>query len=284
METLGADQQNHARTLVCYTFQALKNLFSATGKTRFDFGEVLSTAKTLDTSLTDNDLILALMLASDFTHLILGHSTNGEGKMTSVTISEDILDYESFDKTWTEELEQRKSLQARLEKTGQRKSSLPKFVPHELAETDNLTFDFVTDDILRDIVIRDYKELQSAKSSSAIKTRLILSGGLIEAILLDILQRNESRAHNAKKAERKKDGKEKSLDEWSLGNLIDVAVELELISSSTQSFGHSVREYRNLVHPGKEKRSNYKIQEEEADIAEKVLDIVIRDLQERKHK
>jgi hypothetical protein len=39
-----------------------------------------------------------------------------------------------------------------------------------------------------------------------------------------------------------------------------------------------VREYRNLVHPGVEKRSGLEIGEEQANIAQSVLGIVIKSL------
>ena len=45
---------------------------------------------------------------------------------------------------------------------------------------------------------------------------------------------------------------------------IDVAVELRLISSGIQKFTHSVRAYRNLIHPAHEVRTGMRIGEEEA--------------------
>ena len=66
--------------------------------------------------------------------------------------------------------------------------------------------------------------------------------------------------------------------EWGLGSLIDASVELKFISRSAQAFGHSVREFRNLVHPGLESQSALMIDTEELEIAGKVLSIIIRDL------
>ena|SRR2546422_4634558 len=86
----------------------------------------------------------------------------------------------------------------------------------------------------------------------------------------------------ATNAPKEKGAKVKPLDEWTLGPLLDVALELRVISTAAQKFGHGVRDYRNLIHPGLETRSLHKIASQEADIAEKILEIVIRELEERK--
>lgn len=47
---------------------------------------------------------------------------------------------------------------------------------------------------------------------------------------------------------------------------------------------HSVREYRNLVHPGREVRENLSFGREEAAIALEVLRILVRDLRDTARK
>jgi hypothetical protein len=39
---------------------------------------------------------------------------------------------------------------------------------------------------------------------------------------------------------------------WRFVDLINVAVETEIVSKGAEKLSHSVREYRNLVHPQKE--------------------------------
>lgn len=136
-------------------------------------------------------------------------------------------------------------------------------------------FSFVADKRIRKIVERDDRELGNLRDSPALKSRMILAGGLIEALLLDALQTNETAALRAKRAEKK------PLLEWGLSSLIDVAVELRIITSAVEKLGDGVREFRNLVHPGRELVSGYEIEEEEAKIAESVLEIVIRELRRK---
>lgn len=133
-------------------------------------------------------------------------------------------------------------------------------------------FQFMNDGELRSIVERDFAELAKLGSAGATKSRIILSGELIESLLLDAVE-SEMKKGAASKAAPKTD-----LDQWNLAQLIDVALELKLISDGAKKLGHGVRDYRNLVHPAVERRSRLVVEEQEARIAEEVLGIVIRDL------
>lgn len=141
-------------------------------------------------------------------------------------------------------------------------------------------FPFVQDAELRRIVERDDRELAQAVQSESWKTVLILTGGAIEGVLLDLLLQpdNEPRASRHRLAPRDKNQQTKPLDQWDLAHLIDVAHDLDLIKPNVKQFSHSVREYRNLVHPGLEKRSKMVVQESEARAAVNVLDMLHRDM------
>lgn len=135
------------------------------------------------------------------------------------------------------------------------------------------SFHFVADNDLRHILDRDYQELQRCIVGGNWKSAIILSGGSIEAILLDLLVRNETVAKSSTRAP-----KEDSLNKWGLNDLIEVAVKEELINGGVATLSHSVREYRNLIHPGVELRKGLKVEPEEAKIAMSVLDMLIREL------
>lgn len=139
--------------------------------------------------------------------------------------------------------------------------------------TQTLEFGFIKDVGLRKLVERDYNEIQRAFVVNCHKAVIVLCGGTIEAILAALLLANDSDARSAGAAPRKDD-----ILAWSLSDLIEVSVELELISKSTEKLSQSVREYRNLVHPGNELRNGLSFGREEASIALEVLHIVHRDL------
>jgi len=71
---------------------------------------------------------------------------------------------------------------------------------------------------------------------------------------------------------------ENDLQKWDLSHLIDVAVETELVDPQVANLGHSVRMYRNLIHPGVEVRTGLRVEPEEANIAFEILKIIIREL------
>lgn len=134
-------------------------------------------------------------------------------------------------------------------------------------------FDFISDQALRKILERDYQEIQRNLISSNWKSTIILSGGSIEAILLDLLLKESTKAISSSKAPTEHD-----LNKWSLNDLVEVAVKEKFIGGEIGKLSHTVREYRNLIHPGVEIRKNLKVEPEEAKIAVEVLHILIRDL------
>ena len=134
-------------------------------------------------------------------------------------------------------------------------------------------FSFVNDPELCKILERDYSEIQRAYISKCWKSVIILSGGAIEAILTDLLLQDAVSARSASKAPIESD-----ITKWGLADLISVSVELGIVSPSVEKLSHSVRDYRNLVHPGKEIREKLRFDEEEARIALEVFHILHREL------
>jgi hypothetical protein len=149
----------------------------------------------------------------------------------------------------------------------------------KMAESENTpvtqtkSFHFVSDAAIRKILERDYQEIQRNMISSSWKSAIILCGGSIEAILLDLLLTDQAKAISSSKAP-----KENDLNKWDLNDLVEVSVEEKFIGSEIAKLSHTVREYRNLIHPGVEIRKGLKVESEEAKIAVEVLHILIREL------
>jgi hypothetical protein len=143
--------------------------------------------------------------------------------------------------------------------------------------TETRDFSYVQDFGLRKVLERDYTEIQRAYIAQCWKSVIILSGSAIEAILLatllDCMKSDPKRAASASKVPSKPD-----LSKWDLSDLIDVCIELDLVSQGVEKLSHSVRQYRNLVHPGNEIRDKLVFGQEEARIAIEVLHLVHRDL------
>jgi hypothetical protein len=114
---------------------------------------------------------------------------------------------------------------------------------------------------------------QRAYVANCWKSVIILAGGAIEALLLDALSSDIAKAKAASSAPNKAD-----LTKWDLADLINVAVEIHVVPNSVDKLSHSVRQYRNLVHPGNELRQRLTFDHEEARIAFEVLNMVDREL------
>jgi hypothetical protein len=139
--------------------------------------------------------------------------------------------------------------------------------------TQSRDFSFILDTPLRVVLERDYAEIQRAFVTKCWKSVIILSGGAIEAILLDLLQKNVAAAKASAKAPKQND-----LTRWDLKDLISVSVDCKLVSAGVEKLSDPVREFRNLIHPGNEVRNKLKFDAEEARIALEVLNIVHREL------
>jgi hypothetical protein len=135
-------------------------------------------------------------------------------------------------------------------------------------------FDFVQDPLLQDQLAKDWDEAQRVHQVKAWKSCVILCGGILEGMLLDVLKRDELQT-----AYQKLKGKSlPDLNSCYLVNLVEIAKELGLLSKSVGYLGHSLREFRNLVHPGKQVRERINFTQEEAEIAFNIIKVCLREL------
>lgn len=147
------------------------------------------------------------------------------------------------------------------------------------------SFAFVKRVEVREIVERDYRELTLVLLPGfAWKSAVVIAGSILEAILYDLLTQDAtmiSNAMNCRKSPKKRDGTTRDItqdtyeDEWKLINLIDVAVDLDLLPSDrSKVFDQALREYRNFVHPRKELKLAHPPREADATLAKGALDAV----------
>jgi hypothetical protein len=126
------------------------------------------------------------------------------------------------------------------------------------------TFSFVADPRIRAIVERDYAELQELNPEANPKSVLILSGGIIEGLLIDAL---------VKSGEGEKETFEKFLKQ-----LIYPAKTKGIIAQD--SVGEWLRIFRNLVHPAKEIREGLPLTKDHARHARTSVDVIISEVRQ----
>ena len=135
-------------------------------------------------------------------------------------------------------------------------------------------FWFIAVPALRALLEADWDELQRVRGVNASKSCVILSGGILEAMLLDTLGGEADRAAEAFKLEYKKTPA--TLDRWQLVELVAVAGRLGMIPSAAIHLSQALREFRNLVHPGKQLRESVHLSGEEADMSTAIVEMCLR--------
>ena len=103
---------------------------------------------------------------------------------------------------------------------------------------------------LGDILSERWNETQKCMDSGAYLAATILMGSLLEGILLSVFQKFPNEISGSKQVPKDlRTGKVKYFAEWSFSNMINIAHELGWIDLDVKKFSHSLREFRNLIHP-----------------------------------
>jgi hypothetical protein len=127
-----------------------------------------------------------------------------------------------------------------------------------------VNFDFISDKNFRELLIRDYQELKNCIETKSIKSVLVLSGSIIEAVLTEYFLQFPPNGKT-----------ENQILTSTLNNLIEWAVLESVISEKEKNLAVVVKDYRNLIHPGREIRKGEKFDFDSAKISESVLNIIV---------
>lgn len=128
-------------------------------------------------------------------------------------------------------------------------------------------FDFIQNDLFKSMLERDYQEVENCLASKAYKSVIVMSGSIVEALLVEFLIANVPDGYTSSKIRRLK-----------FHELISLAANVQLISEVTKDLTSVIREYRNYVHPDKEVRSKEFITEDKGIIAYRLLNLIIQDI------
>lgn len=127
-----------------------------------------------------------------------------------------------------------------------------------------MNFDFISDKNFRELLIRDYQELKNCVETKSTKSVLVLSGSIIEAVLTEYFIQFPPDGKN-----------EAQILTSTLNNLVEWAVQEGVISEKEKNLAGVVKDYRNLIHPGREIRKGEKFDFDSAKISESVLNIIL---------
>lgn len=102
---------------------------------------------------------------------------------------------------------------------------------------------------IKDIFIRDYNELVFNYLSNQQKTTILMSGTIIELLLLYILDKQKIIKYKVGTKQ-----KEKKVTEMDITEMLEVCDKEQLIKNTPKKFMDGMKQFRNFIHPGKELR------------------------------
>jgi hypothetical protein len=111
------------------------------------------------------------------------------------------------------------------------------------------SWNFVEDRALRQVLIRDYRELRKILKVGARKSAIVLCGSILEAVLVAKLSTSEAQADY--RTNFGKDLDMETMPEWGLESLINICNRLDYLDDDAQRQAHVVQNFRNYIHPSK---------------------------------
>ncbi len=154
--------------------------------------------------------------------------------------------------------------------------------PDEFISPESSKLEFVKDDEWRNNLELDISSMERALSNGEWKASTIIAGSIIEALLLWALDGREKRKVTDTATRLKNSSiintQPSSLNDWSLHHYIEVARAMGIISERTKTETNQAKNFRNLIHPGREIRKNQKCSRATTLSAVSAVEFVIEDL------
>jgi hypothetical protein len=113
----------------------------------------------------------------------------------------------------------------------------------------------VADKVMQSLLSERWRETELCIGVGAHLAAVVMMGGLLEGLLLARLNAltDKGPAFRTSAAPRDKTGSVLPLRDWTLRHFLDVAHELKWIARSARDVGAVLRDYRNYVHPEKQR-------------------------------
>jgi len=125
-------------------------------------------------------------------------------------------------------------------------------------------------------------EIKKCLTADAPLSVIFLAGSTLEGILLGIASQYPQKFNQSKSSPKDKTGKVKPLQKWTLNNFIDVAYNIGLLAEDVKQFSHSLRDFRNYIHPYQQISSGFNPDIHTAEISWQVLKAAIYQIAKNK--
>ena|GEM_PF-6006229 len=140
-------------------------------------------------------------------------------------------------------------------------------------------FSFVADMKARVTIAAYYRELRNTYFSESSKSSVILSGALIEALLIEALKLNEESAAESYK-DKYKTEKAERIEDWKLSELLDISLSIQVLPKQLKDMMKAVKDFRNFVHIQRAIKSGIPLDDNYKEICKNALLIVIKHVEE----
>lgn len=134
------------------------------------------------------------------------------------------------------------------------------------------------DTMITEIINIRFDEIKSCLTAKASLSVIFLAGSSLEGILLGMTTKYPKEFNLCKSSPKDKEGKVKAFHEWTLSNLIDAAHDIGLLNEDVKKFSHSLRDFRNYIHPFAQMNARFNPDEHTAKICWQVLKAAINQL------
>ena len=134
------------------------------------------------------------------------------------------------------------------------------------------------DTVFQKVISQRIDEIQKSLLAKTPLATIFLCGSTLEGLLLDAGTKDPQKFNSAQSTPKNKDGKARLLHDWTLESLINVAYELGKLSLDTKKFGHTLKDFRNYIHPREQAAQKFNPDDHTAKITWQVLQAAIADL------
>lgn len=125
-------------------------------------------------------------------------------------------------------------------------------------------------------------EIEKCLSNDAPLSVIFLAGSTLEGVLLGVALKYPKEFNQSKSSPKDKEGKVKQYPDWTLSNFIDVAYEAGFLAEDVKKYSHTLRDFRNYIHPYQQMSSRFNPDKHTAKISWQVLKAALFQLSKNK--
>lgn len=141
-------------------------------------------------------------------------------------------------------------------------------------EFSNIDLTLLNLEMQTEVITQRLQEIKNCLNSNSPLSVIFLCGSTLEGILLNLATQYK-KEFNMSKSSPKKDGKVKQFYDWTLSDLINVSYEKNFIGLDIKNYSHSLRDFRNFIHPYQQMSLNFNPDIHTAKISWQVLQATI---------